>query len=96
MRICFKIGGHKHCYDIPILLFPVKTFVPGPGPVNYPALLHDISVVASLQEAAKTVSDQRVREGLEGGIRAALEAAQSRGGEHVTILQGENIAAKGA
>ncbi len=85
MTICFRIGGQEHCYEIPTLEIPLQHFKVGPGPVNYPALLHDVTLLASLQAAADKVSDAKVREGVHGGIKTALQALQKRGGEHVII-----------
>jgi hypothetical protein len=85
MVICIRIGGVTHCYDIPIVLWPLGPHKPGPGPVNYPQLFRDATIVASLKSAADQVSDAGVKAALEGGIKAAVGALQKRGGEHVSV-----------
>lgn len=84
MEICFSINGHRHCYYIPIFEYPI-TIVKGPGPVNYQWLLADVSLVASVSEAAKQIGDEGVRSALQSGINNAVEAMQKRAGEGVTI-----------
>jgi len=82
MVICF--GGH--CYEIveiPFLLGPSR---PGPGPINFPELFRDATIVASIQSAVAThVTDPGVRAALLSGTNAAVEALQKRGGSHVTV-----------
>jgi hypothetical protein len=92
MIICFKFGNQLHCYDIPIIEIPVGRFHPGPGPVNYPAFLHDATVIGSLHAAANKVSDGTVREALLGGIDAAARALKKRGGDHISNVSFEGTA----
>jgi hypothetical protein len=83
MRICFRIGGVEHCYNIPIIEYPILVFKPGPGPVNYPAFLHDATVVAGINAAISKISDKNVQEAIRGGVNSAVQALQKRGGAHV-------------
>jgi len=83
MRICFKIGGVVHCYDIPIIELPFPIHIPGPGPVNYPAFLHDATVLAAINAAVAKISDHGVHEALQAGVKSAVQALQKRGGAHV-------------
>lgn len=86
MRICFELGGVRHCYEIPILfLWPQRPPKPGPGPVNYQWLIEDAALVASLHAAATHARDEHVRAALFGGIETAVRALQERAGEHVVI-----------
>jgi hypothetical protein len=85
MRICIKVGSTLHCYLIPVVEFPVSFRIPGPGPVNYPQLIQDAVLVASLQAAAEKAADANVRGALQRGVGAAVQALQKRGGEHVTV-----------
>jgi hypothetical protein len=85
MEICFTYGGRLHCFFVPILSWPIIIPKPGPGPVNYPAFLSDAFLVASLHSMVQHVSDQHVRQSLEGGISAALEALRKHIGSEVTI-----------
>jgi hypothetical protein len=85
MRICIRIGDVTHCYDIVEILWPIGPHRPGPGPVNYPELFRDATIVASLQSAVAQVSDGAVRTALQGGLKAAMGALQKRGGEHVSV-----------
>lgn len=84
MEICFFINGQRHCYYIPIYVYPIKV-VKGPGPVNYQWLVADASLVASVSEAAKHIGDEGVRSALQSGINNAVQVMQKRAGEGVTI-----------
>jgi hypothetical protein len=86
MIICFKLGGQEHCYDIPVIEIPLGPHRPGPGPVNYPQLLRDATILASLQAAAQHVSDAGVRDAVHSGIKTAVEALQRRGGAHISAF----------
>lgn len=85
MTICFIIGGQRHCYEIPVVEIPFAPHGPGPGPVNYPWLISDATVMASIQAAANKVTDDGARSVLQGGINAALQAIQKRGGNHISF-----------
>jgi hypothetical protein len=85
MEICFTYGGKRHCFFIPIYLYPINWHIPGPGPVNYQALIQDATIVASLSDLAKHVSDDTVRGALQHGIAAAVKGMQERAGKDVTI-----------
>ena len=87
MEICITIGGKRHCFWIPIYLYPIK-IVKGPGPVNYQALISDATVVGTVREAAKNVEDREVRAALENGVNNAVKAMQGRAGEGVTVSLG--------
>lgn len=85
MEICFTIGGVRHCYFIPIFVWPIHFTKPGPGPVNYPALFVDASVIASIHEVTRNLSDEKVRGELMRGVEGAVAALKQRAGEHVEI-----------
>lgn len=84
MRICFKIGPVEHCYNIPVIEYPIQIIKVGPGPVNFPQLLHDATLVASISAAIAKVSDQGVQKALQSGVASAVQALQKRGGAHIT------------
>ena len=85
MEICFTIGGVRHCYFIPIYVWPIHWHKPGPGPVNFPELFVDASVIASIHEVAGHINDEKVRSELQRGVQAAVAALKQRAGEHVEI-----------
>jgi hypothetical protein len=85
MEICFKLGGQWHCYYIPILFYPIDWGLPGPGPVNYPAVIQDAIILASAQKAVAKVSDETARRGVEHAITAGFAAIQKRAGADVKI-----------
>lgn len=87
MLICIRIGGVTHCYEIPVILWPIGPYKPGPGPVNFPELFRDATIVASLKSLVGHVSDAGVKAALENGVRAAVGALQKRGGEHITVSE---------
>jgi hypothetical protein len=84
MEICITFGGKKHCFFLPIYEYPIIVFKPRP-PGNYDWLIHDASLVATLQHAATKVNDSKVQEALNSGIAAAVKAMQARAGEGVEI-----------
>ena len=86
MMVCVVIGGQQHCYHLPVVQIPIPP-PPGPGPVNYPQALHDAVLVASLEAAAEHVHDSGVRDALRAGITSAVQALQSRAGDHIRIQQ---------
>jgi hypothetical protein len=55
---------------------------------NYPQLLLDATAVATLEEAARGVSDPGVRAALQGGVDEAVKALQKRAGSFITIKLG--------
>jgi hypothetical protein len=84
MRICFKIDGVEHCYYIPIIVLPIT--IPRDGiPQNYPPFLVDATVIASIHEAVRHVSDEGVRGALQHGVQQAIGVLQKRAGAHVQI-----------
>lgn len=87
MKICFRIGGQEHCYDIPVVEIPVPVYRPGPGPINYPPFLYDATLVASIEAVANKVTDAGVRNALQSGILAAVKALKARGGDHVSRVE---------
>ncbi len=72
--------------------YPIK-IMKGPGPVNYVELFADVSLVASLHEAANNVGDGEVRAALQSGIANAVRAMQKRAGDQVRINFGQQTAA---
>jgi hypothetical protein len=88
MEICLKIGDRLHCYVIPVIEFPVTIHRPGPGPVNFPQLFQDATILASLQAAAQKLSDTSVRETVESGVKTALQALQKRAGDYASVKHG--------
>ena len=86
MTICFRIGNIEHCFTIPVVKLPVVPWRPGPGPVNYPAFLHDATLVASLHDAVQNVADESVRSALQAGVNNAVQALKSRGGAYATKI----------
>jgi hypothetical protein len=84
MEICITIAGKRHCFYIPIYVYPIK-IIKGPGPVNYPAFFADATLVASLHDAINQADDAGVKAALQGGIAAAVKAMQKRAGDYATI-----------
>lgn len=79
MVVC--IDGH--CYNVVI----IDNWPPphnGPG-VNYPPLFYDASLVASIESMAQKAGDKGVREALQAGIDAAIDAMQNRAADGVEI-----------
>jgi hypothetical protein len=85
MEICFRIGDAEHCYAVPVVEMRLSPHLPGIGPKNFPQLLRDATILASLQ-AANQVSDDGARNALHSGIDAAVRALKIRGGSFVSIV----------
>jgi hypothetical protein len=84
MRICFTINGIRHCYYIPIVLYPIQIPKPHP-PENYEYLVSDATIVATIADLAGKLSDNRVGEAIQGGVQGALKAMQTHAGQGVEI-----------
>jgi hypothetical protein len=76
MRICFKLGGKVHCFDIPILEVPI-VIKPHP-PENYERLFGDATIIATVQSLAQKIGDKGVRDAVEGGVKTAVQAMKKR------------------
>jgi hypothetical protein len=85
MVICIHIGSVTHCFEIITINWPFGPPVPGIGPVNYPQLFRDATIVASVQSAALQIADAGVRETALKGVAASVAALQKRAGSYVTI-----------
>ena len=85
MEICFNYGGMRHCFYLPVIEIPVVWGRPGPGPINYPAFIQDMIVLASVSNVVKQIGDENVRKMLQDGISNGLKAAQKHAGTDVTI-----------
>jgi hypothetical protein len=86
MEICFFRNGEWHCHYIPVYYIPWVGVVPPPNG-NYYHLLHDASIIASLQQAANQLSDEGARSALNSGIESALSALKARAGTDVQIRE---------
>ncbi|HVT99565.1 MAG TPA: hypothetical protein VHE33_18850 [Acidobacteriaceae bacterium] len=84
MRICIKIGDRTWCFNIPILLYPLHPPKPDPEK-EYGELIYDATILASVNAAAKQLSDAGVREALNTGVAHAVAAAQKKAGANVTL-----------
>jgi hypothetical protein len=79
MVICFD----GHCFEVVVISWwPPK---PGPGPINYPALMYDATLVASMEAAAHNTHKDDVTKALLQGISAAKQAMQQHAGKGVEI-----------
>ena len=54
---------------------------------DYPELLVDATIVASIQKAAEEASDEGVRQALRDGVHAGIQALQKRAGNGVRIYE---------
>jgi hypothetical protein len=79
MVIC--INGH--CFKVVVI--PWWRPKPGPGPINYPQMIYDATLVASVQAAGEQANDEGVRVALQKGVEAAMKAMRNRAGEGIEI-----------
>ena len=88
-RFCYTIHGHKHCFDIPVLVDLSK--IHRPGPVNFPQLELAITVMGLVDAVEKTGRNsefgvkllelsnafiQNVRTGLPKGVELTQDTPQ--------------------
>lgn len=85
MRICIRLGDREICFWIPIIFYPLHPPKPDPELKGYADLITDATILASVREATKQLSNASVREALHAGLNKALEAAQDRAGSHVSL-----------
>jgi hypothetical protein len=83
MFICIKTISGVHCYDVVAVRVPLVP--PKVGPINYPPLFRDATIVATIQEIIGEVADAGVREALTEGVKTAAAALERRGGDHIKI-----------
>ncbi len=76
--------GQQHCYQIVPVKVPFGPNRPNPG-INYPYLMHDATVVASMESLISHVDDAAVRDALHAGIAEAVRAMQARAGSGIVI-----------
>jgi hypothetical protein len=85
MEICINYGGKRHCFFLPVMEFPVRWGRPGPGPINDPAFIQDVMILASVSNVAKHLTNEKIRKALDDGLSASFKAAQENAGPDVTI-----------
>lgn len=86
MEICFTIAGIRHCFQLPVVQFPVHWGHPG-GPINYPPFIQDLIILTSINEVTQHLGEGNVRETARKGIAEAFKALQSHAPEGVEIGQ---------
>jgi hypothetical protein len=85
MWICFK----KFCFWIPIYYqFPIVRIPdpgPDPGPNPYRGFMVDASILATVHEATKHITDQTVRHALLSGVTDGIKSMQTKVGEDFSL-----------
>ena len=84
MTVCFTFGGKTYCFHIPVIFYPIHPPKPDPELKDYAELFSDATILASVREAAKSISNAAVREAVHGGMNSALKALQHQAGGHVS------------
>ncbi len=88
MRICFTYEHKTFCFTLPpIILRPWPPTGPDPGPErgDYDQLVADATLLASIHDVTNQIADARVKEAVHTGLNRALEAAQKKAGQHVSL-----------
>jgi hypothetical protein len=88
MNMCITIDGKTHSYEIAHVTLPIAAYHHRPGPINIPFILREATVLASVQAAADSLSDDGVRGVLHDGINAAWRTLQERAGAHIKFEKG--------
>jgi hypothetical protein len=84
MRVCVTINGKKHCYWIPIYVYPIQILKPHP-PENYDYLVADATIVATIADLSAKLSDKKAGEAIHSGVQNAVKAMQAHAGQGVEI-----------
>jgi hypothetical protein len=100
MYLIFTIDGKTVYYQVPDFHVVLQTHLNNQPPQHardkaglgssggdYSQLIGDASIVVSIKEVAKDVSDAGVREALLGGVKTAIQALQKSAGKNVTIKE---------
>jgi len=59
--------------------------IPDPDPGPYRGFMVDATILATINEATKHITDAGVRKSLESGVAAGLKSMQTKAGEDVSI-----------
>jgi hypothetical protein len=81
MWICFK----KFCFWIPIYYLIPVIKIPDPDPGPYRGFMVDATILATITEATKQITDATVRSSLEHGVLAGIKSMQAKVGGDFTI-----------
>lgn len=91
MYLEFIIDGKVVYYQVPDFHVVLHTHVnpqpPTAKATEYSGLIEDASIIASLKEVAKNVSDATARDAIHIGVRAAIQALQKGAGKGVRIKE---------
>ena len=91
MYLEFIIDGKVVYYQVPDFHIVLHTHVnpqpPTAKATEYSGLIEDASIIASVNEVAKNVSDAGARDAMHSGVKAAIQALQKRAGKSVTIKE---------
>lgn len=81
MWVCIK----KFCFWIPIYYqFPIVR-IPDPDPGPYRGFMVDATILATVNEATKHITDQTVRHALLSGVTAGMKSMQTKVGEDFSL-----------
>jgi len=85
MWICFNFHGRRFCFWVPIYYQIPIVRIPDPDPGPYRGFMVDATILATINEATKHITDAGVRKSLESGVAAGLKSMQTKAGEDVSI-----------
>jgi hypothetical protein len=85
MWTCIKIGGKKFCFWIPIYYQIPIIRIPDPDPGPYRGFMVDATILATVNEAARHITDETVRRAMQSGIAASMKSMQTRLGEDFSV-----------
>jgi hypothetical protein len=81
MWVCFK----KFCFWIPIYYLIPVIKIPDPDPGPYRGFMVDATILATINEAARHITDATVRQSLHDGIAAGMKGMQAKAGADFTM-----------
>ncbi|MFO1111077.1 MAG: hypothetical protein U1E61_18025 [Bradyrhizobium sp.] len=85
MWICFNFHGRRFCFWVPIYYQIPIVKIPDPDPGPYRGFMVDATVLATINEAARHLTDEAVRHAVQNGVTAGLKAMQHKAGSDISI-----------
>ena len=84
MWFCPIINGKRICFFIPYYQIPIFK-IPDPDPGPYRGFMVDATILATINEATKHITDKTLQHAMHGGLTAALKGMQEKVGKDFSI-----------
>jgi hypothetical protein len=84
-QFCFTVGGHRHCFSVPILVEKIHV----PPPKNYPPFELAITVLDLVKAVESVAGKSQLSDQLKQTANAFVQQVQKELPEGVTLQQTE-------